>query len=63
MAESYAQAAFTNGYEFTQGTGYKLPEYPFQVPPEIDRGRRPRRPAGAVTRRKARRCGQQRGRP
>ena len=31
----YAQTAFTNGYEFTQGTGYALPEYPFAAPPEL----------------------------
>jgi 3-(3-hydroxy-phenyl)propionate hydroxylase len=31
----YAQTAFTNGYEFTQGTGYALPEYPFVAPPEL----------------------------
>lgn len=31
----YAQSAFTNGYEFTQGQGYQLPEYPFVPPPEI----------------------------
>ena len=28
-------AAFTNGYEFNQGTGYTLPEYPFVAPPEL----------------------------
>jgi 3-(3-hydroxy-phenyl)propionate hydroxylase len=32
----YAQTAFTNGYEFTQGSGYALPEYPFVPPPELD---------------------------
>ena len=31
----YAQTTFTNGYEFTQGTGYGLPEYPFVEPPEL----------------------------
>ena len=31
----YAQTAFTNGYEFTQGMGYALPEYPFAAPPEL----------------------------
>jgi 3-(3-hydroxy-phenyl)propionate hydroxylase len=31
----YAQTAFTNGYEFTQGSGYALPEYPFVAPPEL----------------------------
>jgi 3-(3-hydroxy-phenyl)propionate hydroxylase len=38
MAESYGGAAFTNGYEFTQGSGYALPEYPFQAPPELASG-------------------------
>jgi 3-(3-hydroxy-phenyl)propionate hydroxylase len=33
--ERYAETAFTNGYEFTQGSGYVLPEYPFVEPPEI----------------------------
>ncbi len=32
---AYARTAFTNGYEFTQGTGYTLPEYPFVAPPEL----------------------------
>ena len=34
----YATTAFTNGYEFTQGSGYVLPEYPFVAPPEIVSG-------------------------
>ncbi|MET0311771.1 MAG: FAD-dependent monooxygenase [Burkholderiaceae bacterium] len=38
MATGYEAAAFTNGYEFTQGTGYKLPEYPFIPPPELASG-------------------------
>jgi 3-(3-hydroxy-phenyl)propionate hydroxylase len=29
------KAAFANGYQFTQGSGYTLPEYPFVEPPEI----------------------------
>jgi 3-(3-hydroxy-phenyl)propionate hydroxylase len=29
---------FTNSYEFTQGSGYVLPEYPFVAPPEIATG-------------------------
>ena len=32
---AYAGTAFTNGYEFTQGTGYTLPEYPFVATPEL----------------------------
>ncbi|MDE2607839.1 MAG: FAD-dependent oxidoreductase [Burkholderiales bacterium] len=39
MAERYAETALTNGYEFAQGGGYKLPEYPFREPPEIASGR------------------------
>ena len=30
-----APVAHTNGYEFTQGSGYALPEYPFVAPPEL----------------------------
>ena len=35
---------FTNGYEFTQGTGYALPAYPFVEPPELKRGEVRRHP-------------------
>jgi len=35
---SYGETAFTNGYEFTQGAGYCLPEYPFTEPPELKSG-------------------------
>lgn len=35
---AYADTAFSNGYEFTQGTGYTLPEYPFVAPPELASG-------------------------
>ncbi len=38
MAERYAETAHTNGYEFTQGSGYVLPEYPFREPPELRSG-------------------------
>jgi len=38
MAERYAETAHNNGYEFTEGSGYKLPEYPFAPPPEIRSG-------------------------
>src|SRR3954464_6150945 len=38
MAESYAETALTNGYEFAQGSGYQLPEYAFREPPEIASG-------------------------
>jgi 3-(3-hydroxy-phenyl)propionate hydroxylase len=32
---TYRAPIFTNGYEHTQGSGYALPEYPFEVPPEL----------------------------
>ena len=32
---SMPPVAHTNGYEFTQGTGYALPQYPFVPPPEL----------------------------
>ena len=35
MTTPYASTAYTNGYEFTQGTGYTLPEYPFIAPPDL----------------------------
>jgi 3-(3-hydroxy-phenyl)propionate hydroxylase len=35
---SYARAAFTNSYEFAQGSGYVLPEYEFVPPPELATG-------------------------
>ncbi|WP_395054915.1 FAD-dependent oxidoreductase [Polaromonas sp.] len=35
---AYADTAFSNGYEFTEGTGYTLPEYPFVAPPELATG-------------------------
>ena len=38
MAESYDETALSNGYEFTGGSGYELPEYPFRAPPEIASG-------------------------
>ena len=38
MSERYAETTHANGYEFTQGSGYELPEYPFQAPPEIAAG-------------------------
>lgn len=37
-ADRYRAVAFTNGYEFTQGSGYTLPEYPFVAPPELASG-------------------------
>jgi len=38
MADRYAETAHPEGYEFTHGSGYDLPEYPFQEPPEIASG-------------------------
>ena len=35
---AFAQVNYTNGYEFTQGSGYTLPEYPFVSPPELQTG-------------------------
>jgi 3-(3-hydroxy-phenyl)propionate hydroxylase len=35
---SYDKTAITNGYEFAQGKGYLLPEYPFELPPEVGTG-------------------------
>jgi 3-(3-hydroxy-phenyl)propionate hydroxylase len=44
MAATYAETALRNGYEFTQGTGYVLPEYPFVEPPEVRSGEVARHP-------------------
>jgi 3-(3-hydroxy-phenyl)propionate hydroxylase len=35
MAACYAESAVRNGYEFSKGSGYLLPQYPFVEPPEI----------------------------
>ena len=35
-APNYTQAPAANGYEFSTGTGYQLPEYPFTPPPELN---------------------------
>jgi 3-(3-hydroxy-phenyl)propionate hydroxylase len=32
---TFKEVQYTNGYEFTEGTGYTLPEYPFVKPPEL----------------------------
>jgi 3-(3-hydroxy-phenyl)propionate hydroxylase len=32
---NYTQTSFSNGYEFSSGSGYQLPEYPFTPPPEL----------------------------
>jgi 3-(3-hydroxy-phenyl)propionate hydroxylase len=44
MSTAYAEAAFGNGYEFTQGSGYVLPEYAFVEPPELKSGEIRRHP-------------------
>ena len=36
--ETYVETPFLNSYEFSQGQGYALPEYPFVAPPEIRSG-------------------------
>ncbi|MDA0227497.1 MAG: FAD-dependent monooxygenase [Proteobacteria bacterium] len=38
---TYRDPAYTNGYEFAQGSGYDLPHYPFSLPPELEPGGRP----------------------
>jgi 3-(3-hydroxy-phenyl)propionate hydroxylase len=38
MNTSMPSVAYTNGYEFTQGSGYELPRYPFVSPPELQSG-------------------------
>lgn len=40
MTGAYRDVAYTNGYEFTQGEGYVLPQYPFVAPPELASGQR-----------------------
>ena len=37
-AGTFKEAAFNNACEFTQGTGYQLPEYAFVPPPELTTG-------------------------
>ena len=44
IPSAYQGTAYTNGYEFTQGTGYALPEYPFVPPPELGGATRVRHP-------------------
>src|SRR2546423_10248065 len=44
MAHAYVPPAFTNNYEFAQGSGYVLPEYEFVRPPELESGRPGRHP-------------------
>jgi 3-(3-hydroxy-phenyl)propionate hydroxylase len=44
LRTGYADTSFSNGYEFTQGSGYRLPEYPFEAPPELRSGEVGRHP-------------------
>ena len=48
MADRYAETAFSNGYQFTQGSGYELPQYPFNEPPELKTGEAGRHPVVIV---------------
>ena len=41
---AFKESTFTNAYEFTQGAGYQLPEYPFVPPPELTTGTTQRHP-------------------
>lgn len=36
---TYEESPYTNGYEFSAGSGYRLPRYPFAVPAEIAEAR------------------------
>ena len=47
-ANTNRDAAFTNGYEFAQGSGYPLPEYPFVEPAELRSGAVVRHPVVIV---------------
>ena len=38
MQDRYAETTYSNGYEFTAGSGYRLPEYAFVAPPEVASG-------------------------
>ena len=38
MAADYAETPFPSGYQFTEGSGYQLPKYPFVEPPELRSG-------------------------
>ena len=35
ISSNFEKVAAASGYEFSQGTGYQLPEYPFVAPPEL----------------------------
>jgi 3-(3-hydroxy-phenyl)propionate hydroxylase len=44
----YRESAFANGYEFTRGSGYALPQYPFMPPPELTGSATTRYPVAIV---------------
>ena len=44
MPVAYEETSPAVGYEFTQGSGYALPQYPFVEPPEIRTGQTSRHP-------------------
>ncbi len=48
MNAAYADTAHRNAYEFTQGSGYVLPEYPFVAPAELRDGATVRHPVVIV---------------
>src|SRR3990167_8083191 len=45
---TYRETAPSNGYEFSSGAGYDLPEYPFEAPPELQGGPLVRHPVVIV---------------
>lgn len=47
-ASTYRETAPSNGYEFSSGAGYDLPEYPFEAPPELQGGPLVRHPVVIV---------------
>ncbi len=46
--QAYSATGLTNGYEFAQGSGYQLPEYPFREPAELKSGEVLRHPVVIV---------------
>ena len=36
ISSNFEKVTAASGYEFSQGTGYQLPEYPFVAPPELN---------------------------
>ncbi|MBA2964649.1 MULTISPECIES: FAD-dependent monooxygenase [Ramlibacter] len=48
LRTGWADTTFRNGYEFTQGSGYQLPEYPFVAPAELRTGQSAHHPVVIV---------------